>query len=165
LAGLPVRIFVLSFVCYACGASTARAQEPATSSNRAVVVWTIGGTAGGFGIGLWAGLTAFDDAINSDRKVWTSAIAGAAAGAVGGYLIGRALREGPRSNATRSARRVLRFVSAPAPASAPYPFDARWRTRLNKVSSARSMWHFAPPDSRLDAGSVAQLPQCSAALP
>lgn len=52
--------------------------------------WVMAGAGAGFGIGLWAGLTAFDDAVDSDRKVWTSAIAGAALGGTAGYLVGRA---------------------------------------------------------------------------
>jgi hypothetical protein len=41
---------------------------------------------------LFAGLTAFDDAINSDRKVWTSRDRGRAAGGTLAYLISRARR-------------------------------------------------------------------------
>ena len=47
------------------------------------------GIGAGFGVGVWAGLTAFDDSVNSDRKVWTSAIVAAAAGGVLGYLVDR----------------------------------------------------------------------------
>lgn len=67
----------------------------AQTRNRSVgvtITWTAIGAGAGFGVGLWAGLTAFDDAINSDRKVWTSALVGAGVGALGGYLIGRSLR-------------------------------------------------------------------------
>ena len=42
-------------------------------------------------MGLGAGIAAFDDAINSDRKVWTTAALSAVGGAVGGYFLGRAL--------------------------------------------------------------------------
>jgi membrane associated rhomboid family serine protease len=54
-------------------------------------LFTIAGAGGGFTVGLFTGLAKFDDAINSDRKVWTAAIAGGAGGAVGGYFLGRAL--------------------------------------------------------------------------
>ena len=40
---------------------------------------------------MFAGLAAFDDSVNSDRKVWTTALVSAAGGAVGGYFIGRAV--------------------------------------------------------------------------
>lgn len=78
--------------------STAHAQARSGSSGRGTVIWTIAAAGGGFGVGLWAGLTKFDDAINSDRQVWTSAVVGAAVGAVGGYLIGRARAGRSRSN-------------------------------------------------------------------
>jgi Na+/H+ antiporter NhaA len=71
--------------------SPALAQQPSGSGGR-TVLWTSVGAGTGFGLGLFAGLTAFDDAINSDRKVWTSAIVGAAAGGTLGYLISRARR-------------------------------------------------------------------------
>jgi hypothetical protein len=84
--------------------STAHAQGRSGNSTRGTVMWTIAGAGGGFGIGLWAGLTKFDDAINSDRKVWTSAVVGAAVGAVGGYLIGRSRAGRSRSNPSSTAR-------------------------------------------------------------
>ena len=87
--------------------------------------WTAVGAGGGFGIGVWAGLTAFDDAINSDRKVWTSAIVGAGAGAVAGYLIGRARDD--RSRPSPSIRRPV--------AVEPRPLDARTIAQL--ASSVR----------------------------
>jgi hypothetical protein len=84
------------------------------ADGRSQAIWTAVGAGGGFGVGVWAGLTAFDDAINSDRKVWTTAIVGAGAGAVAGYLIGRARDD--RSNP--SMRR-------PAVAVKPRTIDAR----------------------------------------
>ena len=52
-------------------------------------VWTSIGAGAGFGLGAWAGLTKFDDAINSDRKVWTTAIVSAAVGGILGFLVDR----------------------------------------------------------------------------
>ena len=67
-------------------------QSPAparSSSTGKRVAWTLVGAAGGFAAGLFIGLNRFDDAINSDRKVWTSALVGAAAGGVAGALLSR----------------------------------------------------------------------------
>ncbi|MCI0349236.1 MAG: hypothetical protein L0Z53_07420 [Acidobacteriales bacterium] len=74
--------------------SSAFGQQPAsksTESHKYRTIFTIAGGGGGFAVGVFAGLAAFDDAINSDRKVWTTAILSAAGGAVGGYFLGRAL--------------------------------------------------------------------------
>ena len=71
--------------------SPALAQQPPDPGRR-TVLWTTVGAGAGFGIGLFAGLTAFDDAIDSDRKVWTSAIVGAAAGGTLVYLLTRTRR-------------------------------------------------------------------------
>ena len=72
--------------------SPALAQQPSGRGGR-TALWTAVGAGSGFGIGLFAGLTAFDDAINSDRKVWTSAIVGAAAGGTLAYLLTRTRRQ------------------------------------------------------------------------
>jgi len=67
--------------------------QPVPSAEDRTALWTSVGAGAGFGIGLWAGLTAYDDALNSDRKVWTSAIIGAAAGGTLAYLLTRARRQ------------------------------------------------------------------------
>jgi hypothetical protein len=61
----------------------------------------------GFGLGLYVGLRAFDDAVDSDRKVWTTAVLAGAAGAVAGCLVGRARRSdrSPRPAAVRPGPR------------------------------------------------------------
>ncbi len=77
-------------------------------------MWTSIGAGAGFGLGLFAGLTAFDDAINSDRKVWTSAIVGAAAGGTLGYLISRARRHrSPSRQAISPALPPPQMVTTP----------------------------------------------------
>ena len=74
--------------------STLGQQAPSqrqTESAKYRTIFTIAGGGGGFTVGLLAGLAAYDDAIYSDRKVWTASLIGAAVGAVGGYFLGRAL--------------------------------------------------------------------------
>jgi len=68
-------------------------QAPAATrqSHKYRTVFTLVGAGGGFALGVFAGLAAFDDSVNSDRKVWTTALVSAAGGAVGGYFIGRAI--------------------------------------------------------------------------
>jgi hypothetical protein len=101
---MTIRRIAVVLTCAGCMAvsSVAHAQSRSPQTSRATVTWTIGGAGAGFGVGLWAGLSAFDDAINSERKVWTTALVGAAAGAVGGYLIGRARARNSGSSALRS---------------------------------------------------------------
>jgi hypothetical protein len=96
--------FIVTTILLA-GASPTYAK-PRSSGRTAL--WTIVGAGAGFGLGLFLGLNAFDDAVNSDRKVWTSAIAGAAAGGTLGYLVGRAQRGAstPATKATLSEREV-----------------------------------------------------------
>jgi hypothetical protein len=72
----------------------ALAQQPTAKpemSYKYRTIFTIAGAGGGFTLGVFAGLAKFDDAVNSDRKVWTTAILGGAGGAVGGYFLGRVL--------------------------------------------------------------------------
>ena len=93
-------VAILMLVC-----APAHAQSPSGGSG-GLVVWTAVGAGAGFGAGLWAGLIAFDDAVNSERKVWTSAVVGAAVGGMTGYLIGRARRDRTRPpTATRLSPR------------------------------------------------------------
>jgi hypothetical protein len=102
---MPTKIIAILLLLLCSSASDARAQAQGDRRVGATVTWTVVGAGAGFGIGLWAGLTAFDDAINSDRKVWTSALVGAAIGGVGGYLISRAL--GPKGPQVASMVRGL----------------------------------------------------------
>lgn len=103
---IHTRIVALTLAGFVALGASAHAQTQSTSTRRATLTWTIAGAGAGFGVGLWAGLSAFDDAINSDRKVWTSAVFGAAAGAVGGYLIGKSRTRGSRPSASRSISRA-----------------------------------------------------------
>jgi hypothetical protein len=70
-------------------ARAASAQAAKSSSTTKRVIWTVVGAGAGFAAGVFIGLSKFDDALYSDRKVWTSAIVGAAAGGVAGALLSR----------------------------------------------------------------------------
>ena len=93
--------------------NSALAQPAHPTGGRTALVASVGAGAG-FGIGLWAGLTAYDDAINSDRKVWTSAIVGAAAGGTLAYLLTRARRHpSPSEGRSKPGVRPERFEAPP----------------------------------------------------
>ena len=72
------------------GAAFGQASPPSGESHKYRTIFTVAGGAGGFAVGLFAGLAVFDDATNSDRKVWTTAILAAIGGSIGGYFLGRA---------------------------------------------------------------------------
>jgi hypothetical protein len=84
----------------AAGRSPAAPPKASSSSKR--VIWTLVGIGAGFGAGLFIGLNAFDDAVNSDQKVWTSALVGAAAGGLAGGLLSRNVGRTPQVKAMRS---------------------------------------------------------------
>jgi hypothetical protein len=109
-----------------------------SSSSTKRVVWTLVGIGAGFGAGLLIGLHAFDDAINSDRKVWTSAIVGAAAGGLAGGLLSRNLGRAPAVGASgsRGPRVDLRLApSTPVLPSISADHDLL-RRRVRQVNAA-----------------------------
>jgi hypothetical protein len=75
-----------------------QSAAPGSGSGKRIA-WTIVGAAAGFGAGLFLGLNQFDDAIDSDRKVWTTALVGAAAGGIAGGLLSRNVGRAPRVTA------------------------------------------------------------------
>jgi hypothetical protein len=88
-----MRVAVCLLLAAAMSEVSARAgqQAQAPESQKYRTIGTIAGGGGGFALGVFAGLALFDDAMNSDRKVWTTALLSAAGGAVGGYFLGRAI--------------------------------------------------------------------------
>jgi hypothetical protein len=71
------------------GVTAAHAQPASPAHKSHVVVWTAVGAGAGFGLGMFVGLNAFDDAVNSDRKLWTTAALTAAAGGTIAWLLSR----------------------------------------------------------------------------
>lgn len=119
------RLLSLSLAPLMAFGSVAQAQAqtptPSARSNRSTVVWTIAGAGAGFGIGLSTGLNKYDDAIDSDRKVWTSAVVGAAIGAAGGYLIARL-----RNSRSRPATMEDRIRTARTPRKSVIKGQRQW---------------------------------------
>lgn len=109
------------------------------SSSTKRVVWTLVGIGAGFGAGLFLGLNAFDDAINSDRKVWTSALVGAAAGGLAGNLLSRNLGRSPNLGVKRAdAPRVdVSTASAFSASPATVKEDDGLRRRVRELTSGR----------------------------
>lgn len=97
--GVAVRRHLVLLCLMLVGADIVSAESAGVSSTRSTPVvlrWTALGAGGGFGLGAYLGVAFFDDAVNSDRKFWASAIVGSVAGGIGGYLIGRQRgRKGP----------------------------------------------------------------------
>jgi len=88
ILALSVTVILLPSIAtgQSAGASNPRAADGSTTKR---VAWTFIGAGLGFGAGLLVGLYKFDEAINSDRKVWSAALVGAVAGGVAGALISR----------------------------------------------------------------------------
>lgn len=97
LARLTAALLVIVLAAVPAAADSGREQAPAGKSNTGKrIAWTIVGAAAGFGAGLFLGLNQFDDAVNSDRKVWTSALVGAGIGGVTAALLTRNLGKEPK---------------------------------------------------------------------
>ena len=110
-----IAVLLIGWLGMGAGLSAQPSTAGSGQGRSRAALWTVVGAGAGFGVGLWAGLAAFDDSIDSDRKVWTTAILSAAAGGVLGYLIGR--------NDSRPAVRPGGSVDA-AGWTAPTPKDA-----------------------------------------
>ena len=111
-------------------------SAPRASSTTTRVAWTLVGIGAGFAAGLFVGLTAFDDSTNSDRKVWTSAIVGAAAGGLAGGLISRNVGRAPQVKSTGARRLPAEPQAAPWPtAGFSRSDDGVLRRRVREVSA------------------------------
>jgi hypothetical protein len=96
----------------ALGATAAHAQATSQPRKSHVVVWTAVSAGAGFALGTVAGLSMFDDAIDSDRKVWTTAIVSAAAGGVVAFLLSRPHKAVRHSAAPRFTDAEVRALVA-----------------------------------------------------
>jgi hypothetical protein len=108
-------------------------------SNTKRIVWTLVGIGAGFGAGLFLGLNAFDDAINSDRKVWTSALVGAAAGGLAGNLLSRNVGQSPNFGVKRADTPRVDVSTASTVSFSPATVkgDDDLRRRVRELTSGR----------------------------
>jgi len=113
-----------------------QASSPTSSSSTKRVVWTLVGIGAGFGAGTLIGLHAFDDSINSDRKVWTSAVVGAAAGGFTAWLLTRhAGRVSPLDARGPGGTPVgVRFAPSISAGPTPSSDDDLLRRRVREIS-------------------------------
>lgn len=132
LAGLLVSVTPASADPGARGAAAPAKASRSSGSKRAL--WTIVGIGAGFGAGMLIGLSAFDDSINSDQKVWTSALVGAAAGGLAGNLLGKSIGGAAAVPATRVSRPSVDVPTMAWPAVATTPDDTL-RRRVRAVNA------------------------------
>ena len=73
------------------GRERGQSRDSSATSNTTPrrVIWTVIGAGAGFAAGVYLGFAKFDDATYAERKIWTSALVGAAAGGVAGALLSR----------------------------------------------------------------------------
>jgi hypothetical protein len=128
VSALAIVSFLLSAV------PSAQSVTPSQSNPSQTTLWTAVGAGAGFGAGLWIGLTAFDDAVNSDRKVWTTAVLSAAGGGILGYLISRN-RSAPQRARPINPRRPATLTTLPIVGAPPLGTGA-FRTWLTSLRSS-----------------------------
>ena len=102
-------VLVITMLATPAFADTGREPEKSTATKAPSsatckrVIWTVVGAGAGFAAGVYLGFAKFDDATYAERKIWTTAIVGAAAGGVAGGLLSRtAGPRAPTSDASRS---------------------------------------------------------------
>ena len=127
-------------LCHVPASADTSGPSPSTKSSSAKrVVWTLVGIGAGFGAGLFLGLNAFDDAVNSDRKVWTGALVGAAAGGLAGNLLSRHVGRSPNGGVRRTDKPRVDIPTASAFSASPATVneDDELRRRVRELTSGR----------------------------
>ena len=106
-----MRALIAVVVALACAAPS-YAQSGQPRSTRSRVGWALAGIGIGFGAGLYVGFNKFDQATYAERKITTTAIAGAAAGGVIAFLL---TRDKSKAGGNGSSFDRLRTSGPPGP--------------------------------------------------
>ena len=119
-------------------------------SHKYRTILTVAGGAGAFALGVFVGLNAFDDAVNSDRKLWTTAALSAAGGAVGGYFLGRALdKRRKKTDVTRATEEFYRALMDSQRPSRTADLVVSSRQKASLPNSPSSSWPAIKPGDDL----------------
>jgi hypothetical protein len=139
--------FAATLMVLLCANAFAQQQSPKTTeSHKYRTLLTLAGGGGGLALGFYIGFRAFDDAVNSDRKVLTTAAISAAGGAVGGYFLGRHLDErGKKTGVKRATDELYRALieSRRQTGTAGLVFNRPQKTRL-PISLSSSLTAMKP---------------------
>ena len=135
-------LFMAAPVAAASGDERVQTAPKSGSGTGKRVMWTIIGAAAGFGAGVYIGLNQFDDAVNSDRKVWMTALVGAAAGGLTANLLSRNLSAKPGVRKSGRPEDRTRDEGRPSFRTSEPP-DDRLDTSWNAALSGTSL--IAPP--------------------
>jgi len=102
---------ITALALFTCSNTFAQSAPTKEESHKYRTILTLAGGGGAFALGVFVGLNAFDDAVNSDRKLWTTALISAAGGAAGGYFLGRALdKRKKKTNVTQATEEFYRAL-------------------------------------------------------
>ncbi len=125
-------------LCHVPVSADTSGPSPSPSKTKRIV-WTLVGMGAGFGAGLFLGLNAYDDSVNSDRKVWTSALVGAAAGGLAGNLLSRNGRRSPNLGVKRADTPRVDVSTASTVSASPATVkgDDELRRRVRELTSGR----------------------------
>ena len=111
--------------------------------------WTVGGASAGFGLGFLVGMGAYDDAINAEQKIWTSALVGSVVGGVVGFAVGWNRRSPNRTPSRVDGVEPRRLTAAEV---AQLARSVHWPLRRDEAMSASAVGPSvapAPPSHRV----------------
>ena len=141
-------VIITALVLFTWSNTFAQSTPKKEESHKYRTILTLAGGGGAFALGVFVGLNAFDDAVNSDRKLWTTALISAAGGAVGGYFLGRALdKRKKKTDVTHAAEEFYRALTDSQRPSGTWGLVADTRQKASQPISLLSSLQGPPIDT------------------